>query len=219
MMNDKDVKEYHKMVDKLNKQQKELDASYKQSLANKQERMTNVKGLKKINILSLDCDWITNPRQQEDLLVFMIPIIYNHTDIVTTYSHSEIYPLFTHGYDEYNLINIDHHHDFHYGYVGKDKTVLDEGNWLFHLSNIFKKKINYTWISNPDSSHIFLKEYKNLKSFSFDHNLDYIKERKFDKIFICCSPDYASNPGVISTYKIIEKIVKDRKERDDKEES
>ena len=58
MMNDKDVKEYHKMVDKLNKQQKELDASYKQSLANKQERMTNVKGLKKINILSLDCDWI-----------------------------------------------------------------------------------------------------------------------------------------------------------------
>ena len=49
MMNDKDVKEYHKMIDKLNKQQKELDASYKQSLANKQERMTNVKGLKKSN--------------------------------------------------------------------------------------------------------------------------------------------------------------------------
>ena len=169
--------------------------------------------MKKINILSLDCDWITNIKQQEELLSFIIPIIYDHTDIVTTYSHNEIYPLFTHGYDEYNLINIDHHHDFHYGYIGKNTTVLDEGNWLFHLSNIFKKKINYTWISNPDSSHIFLKEYKNLKSFSFDHNLNYIKEKKFDKIFICCSPDYATNTGVISTYKIIEKIVRNKKEK------
>ena len=46
-MNDKDIKEYHKMVDKLSRQQKELDASYKQSLANKQERVTKNQGLKK----------------------------------------------------------------------------------------------------------------------------------------------------------------------------
>ena len=46
MMSDKDIKEYHKMVDKYAKQQKELDASYKQSLANKQERMTNVQSIK-----------------------------------------------------------------------------------------------------------------------------------------------------------------------------
>jgi len=170
--------------------------------------------MKKINILSVDCDWITNIKQQEELLGFIIPIIYDHTDIITTYSHTEIYSLFTHDYDEYNLINIDHHHDFHYGNDGKSTTVLDEGNWLFHLSNEFIKKINYTWISNPHSEHILLREYKNLKSFSFDHNLDYITTRKFDKIFICCSPDYAKdNAGVISTYKIIERIVKEKNKR------
>ena len=34
---------------------------------------------------------------------------------------------------------------------------------------------------------------------------------KFDKIFICCSPDYASTPEVITSYKIIERIVNERK--------
>ena len=69
---------------------------------------------KKLSILSIDCDWITSLKQQEELLSFVIPIIYNHTDIKTAYSHKDIYPLFTHGHDEYDLINIDHHHDFHY---------------------------------------------------------------------------------------------------------
>ncbi len=42
MMDDKDIKEYHKMIkkleeDKFKKEQQELDESYKQSLANKKE--------------------------------------------------------------------------------------------------------------------------------------------------------------------------------------
>jgi hypothetical protein len=166
--------------------------------------------MKKLDILSIDCDWIMNLKQQEELLRFTIPLIYSHENIKTSYSHDKIYPLFTHGYDEYNLINIDHHHDFHYGYNGKSTILLDEGNWLFHLSNVFKKKINYTWISNPESEHIFMKEYRNLKSFNFDHNLDYIKEKKFDTIFICCSPDYVKIDLAISAYKIMEKLIYER---------
>ena len=168
---------------------------------------------KKLNILSIDCDWILNLKQHEELLSFSIPIIYNHTDIKTAYSHRDIYTLFTHGYDEYNLINIDHHHDFHYDYAPWEKTtaVLDEGNWLFHLSNIFKNKINYTWICNPISNHIPLNELTNLKSFSFDHNISYIKQKKFDKVFICCSPDYSMNPENITAYKIMEKIINENK--------
>ena len=162
---------------------------------------------KKLDILSVDFDWIINSRQQEELLVFLIPIVYSHKDITLSYSHDKIYPLFTHGYDEYNLINIDHHHDFHYG---ENLHYLNEGNWLYHLSNVFKNKINYTWISNPNSEHILLKKYKNLKSFLFDHNLSYIKNIDFDKIFLCCSPDYAANPGVITSYKIIERILNDK---------
>mgnify|MGYP003146866738 FL=1 len=164
--------------------------------------------IKRLSILSIDCDWITNFKQQEDLLSFLIPLIYSNKDIVLTLSHDKIYPLFTHGYDEYNLINIDHHHDFHYN---KELDILTEGNWLFHLSNVFKNKIKYTWISNPDSEHVNLNSLKNLKSFNFDHDIDYIKEKKFDKIFICCSPDYATTPAVITSYKIIERIVNDIK--------
>ena len=163
---------------------------------------------KKLNILSIDCDWITNLKQQEELLSFIIPLIYNHTNIKIAYSHKDIYPLFVHGYDEYNLINIDHHHDF--SYKEKDNIILHEGNWLYHLSNVFKKKINYTWISNPNSSHIHLNDLKHLKSFNFDNNINYIKQKKFDVIFICCSPDYATTPEVITSYKIIERILNDK---------
>jgi hypothetical protein len=162
---------------------------------------------KKLNILSVDFDWITNLKQQEELLTFLIPIVYSHKDIILSYSHDNIYPIFTHGYDEYNLTNIDHHHDFHYG---KNFNSLNEGNWLYHLSNVFKNKINYTWISNPNSHHIVLKELKNLKSFLFDHNISYITNINFDKIFLCCSPDYATTPEVITSYKIIERIVNDK---------
>ena len=95
--------------------------------------------IKKLNILSIDCDWIINSKQQEELLSFVIPLIYSHTNIEMAYSHDKIYPLFVHGYDEYNLINIDHHHDFHYG---KELDILNQANWLFHLSNVFKKKLN-----------------------------------------------------------------------------
>ena len=161
---------------------------------------------KKLNILSIDCDWITNLNQQEDLLTFIIPLIYSHENITLSLTHDKIYSLFTHGYDEYNLINIDHH-DFHYN---RELNILTEGNWLYHLSNVFKNKINYTWISNPSSVHLNAGKLKNLKSFIFDHNIDYIKEKKFDKIFICCSPDCAQASEVITSYKIIERILNDK---------
>jgi hypothetical protein len=45
---------------------------------------------KKLDVLSIDCDWITNLKQQEELLSFAIPLIYNHTNIKTA--------LTTHGY-------------------------------------------------------------------------------------------------------------------------
>ena len=163
----------------------------------------------KLNILSIDCDWVLSLKHQEELLGFLIPLLYTHEDITLSLTHRDIYPLITHGYDEYNLINIDHHHDFRYD--DNSKTKLHEGNWLSHLSNIFRNKINYTWISNFNSVHVHLNSLQNLKSFYFDHNINYIKEKKFDKIFICCSPDYAVVSESIITYKIIERIVNENK--------
>lgn len=163
---------------------------------------------KKFNILSIDCDWIIHLKQQEELLSFLIPLLYKHNDIKLSLNHKDIYPLFTHGYDEYNLINIDHHHDFFYR--EEQNIYLTEGNWLYHLCNVFKKKINYLWINNPESIHIYLSKLDKLKSFYFDHNINYIKDSKFDKIFICCSPDYSQNNLSIVTYKIIERILNDK---------
>jgi hypothetical protein len=158
--------------------------------------------IKKLDILSIDFDWITNARQQQELLTFIIPMLQNHSDITLALTHDKIYPLFGHGYDEYNLINIDHHHDFLY-----ETYDLDESNWLYHLSNVFCNKINYTWVCNPNSQHYPIKKMKNLKSFNFDHNLSFIKQKTFDKIFLCCSPDYATCPEVSTSYKTIEKIL------------
>jgi|TARA_R100001460_G_scaffold86484_1_gene127965 hypothetical protein len=161
---------------------------------------------KKLDILSVDFDWIENSRQQEELLTFLIPLIYDHKDITMAYMHEKIFSLISHGYDEYNIINIDHHHDFCY----REMNVLNEGNWLFHACNVFKNKINYTWISNPTSEHKYYMQYKefdNLKSYTFDHNINYIKQKKFDKIFMCCSPSTTTSPEAITAYKIAEKLV------------
>jgi len=163
---------------------------------------------KKFNILSIDCDWVRCMRTQQDLISFLIPLIFKNSNIIMDYDHDKIYSHFAHGYDEYNLFNVDHHHD--YGY--DDHKNLYEGNWLYHLSNVFYKKINYIWINNPNSEHPDSKNRRKmqerLKSYSFDQNVNYIPEQKFDKIFICCSSEFEYNTHIgISTYKIIERII------------
>ena len=167
---------------------------------------------KKLNILSIDCDWVRCLRTQQDLISFVVPLLFNNSDIILSYDHHKIYPYFIHGYDEYNLINIDHHHDYAY-LKYKD---LNEGNWLYHLSNVFYKKINYIWINNPDSDYPLQtnseKMKEKLKSYKFDQNLNYISQKIFDKIFICCSPEAEYNTHIgITTYKIMERIVNDNK--------
>jgi len=175
---------------------------------------------KKLNILSVDCDWIKSLRHQEDLLSFLIPLLFTHKEIILAYTHDHIYSHFTHGYDEYNLYNIDHHHDYSYensaGFNPEQPTTLTsvyEGNWLSHLAIIFNKKINYTWIGNSNSEHIKERNYENarkyLKSYKFEHSLTSIPDIVFDKIFICCSPQHNIEEGIIA-YKIIERIMNDK---------
>lgn len=100
--------------------------------------------------------------------------------------------------DNFDIINIDHHHDIVYT---RDEVVELEnfdyfncGSWLWYLNH--KNKINsYTWIKNKNSN-VFnegivnsktLKEYKSY----FKNDLPFdIKEIKFDFIFVCLSPDF-----------------------------
>ena len=167
---------------------------------------------KKLNILSIDCDWVRDMRGQQDLLSFTIPLLFKNSEIILGDDHQEIYPHFTHGYDEYNLWNIDHHHDYSY----LTFKELNEGNWLYHLSNVFSQKINYVWINNPESEYprsLSRKQIKEkLKSYKFDQRLSFIKQQTFDKIFICCSAECEYNTQLgVSTYKILERIINENK--------
>jgi hypothetical protein len=162
------------------------------------------KNVKIQNILSIDFDWIESLKDMEELIVYIYKNINKDKKIIFSYYHDNIYPLFKHGVDEYNLINIDKHHDYSHD-VNKNNT-LNEGNWLFHLSNIFCNKINYTWISKNDSipnKDINLR--KNLKDFKFCNFVSDIPNIDFDTFFFCRSPEY-SNQFSNTSYEIIRKI-------------
>jgi hypothetical protein len=157
-------------------------------------------------LLTIDLDWIQNPRQFNDILSLCMELFKNKIPTIFIKSHHEIY---NHINEEEFIINIDHHHDFGY----EKFQSVDEGNWLFHLANVFTHKINYTWISNPTSDHVYWINTKmhKLKSFMFDHNINYIRETNFDKIFLCCSPDHAIAKEAVVAYKIVESIVNENK--------
>ena len=131
-------------------------------------------------------------------------LLFQPYKIIFSYYHDNIYSLFKHGVNEYNLVNIDKHHD--YTYDLNQINTINEGNWLFHLSIIFNKKINYTWISKNDSQHnrnFYLR--KNLKNFYFYNFLSDIPNLNFNTYFFCCSPE-CSNSFSNTAYEIIRKI-------------
>ena len=162
------------------------------------------KDIKIQNILSIDFDWVESLKDIEELIVYINKNVNKDKKITFSYYHDNIYSLFKHDINEYNLVNIDKHHD--YAYDINKNNILNEGNWLFHLSNVFNKKINYTWISKNDSvpnRNVDLR--KNLKNFNFYNFLLEIPNLNFDTYFFCCSPEY-SNQFSNTAYEIIRKI-------------
>jgi hypothetical protein len=154
---------------------------------------------KELNILSIDFDWIKTLKHQQELLTYLFKNINTNKDIVFSNDHINIYPLFKSGFNEINLVNIDDHHDYFYNH-----DELDDGNWLYHLSKIYK--INYQWICNNDSEHIKEQSYrKNLKSYSYSNSLLDIKKLNFDVYFMCSSPNCNNSIGITS-YEIAKNI-------------
>ena len=165
----------------------------------------------KFNVLSVDCDWVFSLKHQAELLSFLIPILNKNNNIKFSHDHHDINKYFNCDFEECNLINIDHHHDAGYK---EDHKFLNPGNWLYHLHQIFPKKINYTWICNTNSKHLEWGHYlfsfnNNIKNYSFDFNLDKVQKNNYDLIFICCSPEYNLELGLelgITNYKILENV-------------
>jgi hypothetical protein len=155
--------------------------------------------IKELNILSVDFDWVVTLKHQQELLTYLFKNIDTNKDIIFSNNHIDMYSLFKHGFNKINLINIDHHHDYFY-----NNDELNDGNWLYHLSKIYK--INYQWICNNDSLHIKEQSYKkNLKSYSYSNSLLDIQKLNFDIYFMCSSPDF-NNPIGMTSYEIVKNI-------------
>lgn len=94
--------------------------------------------------------------------------------------------------EEFELINIDHHHDIAYGNTRATSKIhkADCGNWVKYLSDLNKIE-KYTWICNKNSvmpgaglSKPYL--YENLEIQTIDFN----KFENIDKLIICNSPHW-----------------------------
>ena len=84
------------------------------------------------------------------------------------------------------LQNIDHHHDIFYpGWHDIDN--LDEGNWVYHLSQVCKLK-EYTWFRNVDSEDFCKIDINFIFNEIFSLDLNQIK--KPDIIVVCSSPHW-----------------------------
>lgn len=87
------------------------------------------------------------------------------------------------------IFNFDHHHDIFYpGW--HDRDILDEGNWISHVSNLSR----YVWIRNLDSENL-----DPSVEFDFDYeevlDVSCLSLPKIDLIFGCCSPHWTMSLG------------------------
>ena len=98
-----------------------------------------------------------------------IHFIYDHHQVVSFLSQHE----------RYNIVNIDHHHDWYEG------VNLDCGNWvkyIFETGGLY----SYTWIKNttsilPDNTHFHCLNIEDCDLSSYS---------EFDEIFLVLSPDF-----------------------------
>ena len=127
--------------------------------------------------------------------------IKNSKSVSFGYDHDAI--LFSiEGYEDIDLIHIDHHDDFLAGHFdGRsdleykkiiENNLVDEGNWIAWLS-VRNKLKEFIWISNENSSNKdrneFIEQvfpnYQCLTKDEFDFSTF-----AFDHVFVCLSPAY-----------------------------
>lgn len=100
--------------------------------------------------------------------------------------------------DRLSIYNIDHHHDIFYpGW--HDREVLDEGNWVSHVTNLS----SYSWFRNQDSENL-----DSSVELNFDYSEQYLDRDtvfpKFDFLFCCFSPHWTGPEGKGYTRELLE---------------
>ena len=125
------------------------------------------------------------------LLCLLDKVITKETDIYVAYNHKMIID-FLSNTNDVNIINIDHHHDLSYCL---DKDNKDNcANWAERLFKNGKMK-NYIWAKNINSQLPIDDIQEKLKSYNyiiadFNELKGRIINMKFDKVFLCMSPEW-----------------------------
>ena len=109
-------------------------------------------------------------------------------------NHQEIIPAIENIWNlkdkNYNIYNIDHHHDCGYGastLQDINNQGLSCGNWIAYCKNLKK----YTWINNKNSYTEMPDEmFQKLQQYTISNDINIINYIDFDYIFVCASPGW-----------------------------
>lgn len=137
-------------------------------------------------------------KQKFETIVNIYNKFKSKAKVVTVTHHQEI---LKHIHcDDLNLQNIDHHHDIFYpGW--HELENLDEGNWVYHLSQAKNIK-EYTWFRNADSENFTADLDLNFKFKQiYDLSVHYVV--KPDLIVLCNSPHWTLDEDNVLINKIL----------------
>ena len=151
-------------------------------------------------ILSIDVDWVGDPRTFKNLLKTVSPIIQNSSfeKIVFSQSHKDINHIIDNIKDPVYVVNIDHHHDIQYLETDPLHRGFLSGNWLGHY--LIRKKVSgATWIANYNSATNHFQNFKDPNSILIDdiikiaYDLEEVNKHTYQYLFVCQSPHHSIN--------------------------
>lgn len=169
---------------------------------------------KKINVLSIDCDYALSVEGVTKVVNFFLKHIeeVDLKKIIFSQIHANIYytldPLLQVG-NQIDILSIDHHHDVLGAKVGISSQSFESSNWLgYYLSQPGFIQDAY-WLCNYDSNkECSVNRYDDVLTVLYD--FEDIEINKFDHIFVCISP-LTANLSSYSLFNVLIEIVKNNK--------
>ncbi len=147
----------------------------------------------------LDADF----QKYNQLIGILFSVVRNFTidDFYIGINHHEIIKAINEVWKvkkQFDIWNIDHHHDCGYLPLENIKSsddILNDplncGNWVPHLKKINPNFSSYIWIGNPNSENVISEHCRDfLGSYFLTSDITMIDFHEFDKVFICTSPGW-----------------------------
>ena len=128
----------------------------------------------------------TNKKQLKDLMK-IIAAQSPDVKIQITQSHRHAYKFIKENIstdEPCEIINIDMHHDMY-----NHKYEIDCGNWLSHIDSEYPNA-HITWVENPESKNAYGTDIYNTKPIDIKQDFAFMKDMKFDMIFLCRSDSW-----------------------------